>query len=69
MNTNLTIDAKVRWDFWCFILRFGLLLLVWLGLKNKQYVCFLSHAQIQKLGSVGRLFVVVAKRDFAQKMF
>ena len=26
-----------------------------LGL-NKIYVCFLSHAQIQKLGSVGRLF-------------
>ena len=28
---------------------------VQLGLE-KNYVCFLSHAQIQKLGSVGRLF-------------
>ena len=36
---------------------------------KKIYVCFLSHAQIQKLGSVGRLFFgVVAKMDFAQKI-
>ena len=38
-------------------------------IRPKQiYVCFLSHAQIQKLVGRSAFFVVVAKRNFAQTM-